>query len=168
MRSDWNFKTVIAYETLAAAIQAKEMSERVARQMQSEIDAWPFELLDVRWLRQRAIAAAAEADMIIVAAHGAQELPASVKNWIESGLRRKNPSPVALVALVDDYWIRLGKEPPLCAYLKRLAERGNATFFCNLEPCTGLEAIYSLPTRQVRAVPDIVPHRDEVLMSEAG
>ena len=30
MRNNWTFRIVIAYETVAAAIQAKEMSERVA------------------------------------------------------------------------------------------------------------------------------------------
>jgi hypothetical protein len=141
MRNDWTFKTVIAYDTYASAIHAKEMSERVAGQMEREVDAWPFGLLAARWIREHAIKVAAAADMIILAADGALELPRSVKDWIEGGLGGKGQRPVALVALLDDYPICLGEPPPLCAYLTRLAQQRNAQFFCNLGPCRGRGAI---------------------------
>jgi hypothetical protein len=41
------FKIVIAYDTSAATVHAKEMWERMALQTESECDAWPFRLLAV-------------------------------------------------------------------------------------------------------------------------
>jgi hypothetical protein len=75
---------------------------------------------------------AAAADMIIVAARGAVELPSHIKAWIENGLLQKEGGPAALVALLHDDWIISSKPPPLCAYLQQLAERANVDFFCNL------------------------------------
>jgi hypothetical protein len=141
MNTDWTFKTVIAYDTLSSAIHAKEMSERVAVHMESEFDAWPFELLAVSCVREQAIRTAAAADMVILAAHGAVELPDPVKNWIESALRQKHNGSAALVALLHDDWITSAKPPPLCAYLQQIAERSGVEFFCNLGPWRGEYAI---------------------------
>jgi hypothetical protein len=175
MNNDWTFKTVIAYDTYASAIHAKEMSERVAGQMECEVDAWPFGLLALRWIREQAIEVAAAADMIILAADGALELPRSVKDWIEGGLGGKGQRPVALVALLDDYPISLGEPPPLCAYLTHLAQQRNAEFFCNLTfggTETPLEtATYSqnsVPKCQTEALPSILSHRGEASMRRAG
>jgi hypothetical protein len=77
MNPAWTFKTVIAYHTYASAIRAKETAERLAGQMECEVDAWPFGQLAVRWIREQAIEVAAAADMIILAADGALELPRS-------------------------------------------------------------------------------------------
>ena len=126
------FRIVIAYETFAAAIQAKTLSEQVVQQTESECDAWPFDLLSVGLIRERAIAAAAAADMIIVAARGLVELPDAVKVWIEKGLRQKGGSRAALVALPLDDWPISDEPRPLCACLQQIADRNGVAFFCDL------------------------------------
>lgn len=156
------FKIVIAYETFAAAIHAKEMSERMAFQMESECDAWPFELLAVDRVREHAITMAAAADMIIVAARGALELPDAVKDWIENGLLQKGSDPTALVALLHDDWIVSSKPPPLCVYLQQIAERGNVDFFCNLgrwwrQDAVGIENGYQLPELGSKVSEEVTP-----------
>ena len=70
--------------------------------------------------------------MIIIAARGHLELPDSVKHWIESWLVQKGSKPAVLVALLHNDWIVSGKPPPICDYLHKIAEPGNADFLCNL------------------------------------
>ena len=123
------FKIAIAYETLAAAVQARELADRVSICMDADCDPWPFELLEVAHVRNLALPAAATADLIIVAARGGTDLPAGVKDWLESGLRQRESGPVALVALVEEDWAKSTSLPPLCAYLQPIAEKRNASFF---------------------------------------
>jgi hypothetical protein len=153
------FKIVIAYETFAAAIQAKTMSEQVVHQTESECDAWPFDLPSVGLIRERAIAAAAAADMIIVAASGAVELPDAVKEWIEHGLRQKGGSRAALVALPLDDWPISDEPLPLCACLQQIAERGGEDFFCNLRRWQqdAIESGYQLPEPYSRMREAVAP-----------
>jgi hypothetical protein len=156
------FKIVIAYETFAAAIHAKEMSERMALQMDSECDAWPFELLAVERVREHAVGMAAAADMIIVAARGAVELPAAVKDWIENGLLQREGDPAALVALLHDDWIVSSKPPSLCVYLQQIAEQANVDFFCNLgrwwrQDAMGIESGYQPPQLSSKTPKEVAP-----------
>ena len=132
MDSDWTFKIMIAYEDLPLAIQAMGISERVAFQFDAKVDVWPFELLDLRRVREHAISMAATADMIIIAARSGLELPRGVKRWIEKGLRQKGKNPGSLVALLD-HDPNLSNKPPLRTYLERTAGQGNVEFFCNLD-----------------------------------
>jgi hypothetical protein len=132
METNAAFKIVIAYETFAAAIQAKAMSEQLVHQTECQWDAWPFELLGVGLVRERAIAVTAAADMIIVAARGAVELPHGVKEWVEYGLRQKGGSRATLVALLPDDWPISDEPPPLCTRLQQIAERAGVDFVCNL------------------------------------
>lgn len=126
------FKIVIAYENLAEAIHAKEMSERVALQMGSECDAWPFELLAQESVSSEANEIAAAADMIILAAHGADQLPDAAKLWIERALLQRVDTPVALVALLHEDWLISTEPPPLCGWLRQFAGRQNVNLICNL------------------------------------
>ena len=153
------FKFVIAYETFASAIQAKAMSERLVDQMDSECDAWPFELLGVGLVRDRAIAKATAADMIIVAARGAVELPHGVKAWIETALRQKEGGQAALVALLPDDWPISDEPPPLCACLQLIAERGGVDFLCNLHRWQqdATESGYQLPEPYPKMPEDAAP-----------
>jgi len=135
---DWNtesspsFKVVIAYETVAAALHAKEMSERLAAELKSECGVWKMDLLAHPPLGRQAASAAAAADMIIIAARSAGELPLHVKDWIESWLPQKASGPSVLVALVGEEHEAWPEPPPLCAYLAQIAERASMDFFCNM------------------------------------
>lgn len=124
-------KVVIAYETAAVAVRAKEMSVALAAELQSECDSWQMDLLAHPDLCRQAAAVAAEADMIIIAAGGAGEFPSHARNWIETWLPRKKNGPTALVVLLDEEGASLCKPPPFCVYLRQVAERGNMDFFCN-------------------------------------
>jgi hypothetical protein len=129
-------KIVIVYETTAVAIRAKEMSEALAAELQSECDSWLMDLLAHPDLCRQAAAAATGADMVIIAASGAGELPRPARNWIESWLPQKKNGPTALVVLLDQESESLGKPSPFCVYLRKVAKRGNMDFFCNASHST--------------------------------
>jgi hypothetical protein len=133
------FKILIAYETFSSGVRAREMSERLAARLQSEFemssDIWKFELLNHPQLREQAATEAAEADMVIMAARRAADLPAHIRDWIESWLpQRKEGSAAALVALLDEPEEEESRAetPPLGAYLRRVAEEGHMDFFCQV------------------------------------
>ena len=160
MEPDRTFKIVIAYENFDEAIHAKEMSERVAAHMESECDAWPFELLGVESVREHAVKTAAAADMIIIAAHGAAELPVPVMHWIECALLQRANNPVALVTLLNDDWLISAKPPPLCAGMRRFAERKDVNLFCNLgQPWLrdAAEIDHQFPNPALRMPEEVVP-----------
>ena len=129
--SNSTFKIVIAYETDAIAIRAKDMAEEIVSELHSEFQSWEMDTLAEPEYLLHAAAAASEADMIIVAARGAGELPQHVKDWIDLWLPHKKDGPTALVVLLDEEGESLRRPPVYCAYLRRVAERGNMDFFCN-------------------------------------
>jgi hypothetical protein len=128
------FRIVIAYETVAAAVAANELAERLTAEVESECDSWPFELLAYHRIREQGLRSVAAADMIILAAHGAAELPGPVKSWVESGLCERGGDRVALVALLDEDWIRTGKRSSLYEYLQQITKGANVALFCNVSP----------------------------------
>jgi hypothetical protein len=125
------FKVVIAYETAAAAVHAKEISERLAAELRLECATWKMDLLAHPPLCERAATAAAQADMIIFATCAREGLPSHVKDWIENWLPRKKRGPAALVALFEGDRETLREPGPLSAYLSKIAQRGGMDFFCN-------------------------------------
>ncbi len=134
MRSDPVFKIVTAYADLAAGVRAKAMVERLAAELRPRLeienDLWKFELLSHGPLRQCSAGAAAEADMVLIAAPGAAELPDPVRNWIEDWLAWKRKGPCALVALLSVKEKAPGLPPPLGAWLRQIARMSHLDFFC--------------------------------------
>lgn len=129
-------KIVIVYETTAVAVRGKEMSEALAAELQSEYDSWVMDLLAHPDLCRQAAAAAAGADMVIIAASGVGELPLPARNWIETWLPQKKAGPTALVLLLDEESESSGEPSPFCTYLSKVAKRGNMEFFCNTSHST--------------------------------
>jgi hypothetical protein len=144
MQTNQAFKVVIAYENLAGAVRAKEMSERLATELESKCDTWKFELLAHPGLRQHAAQEAAEADMIIVALRSAGAFPEHVNEWIRAWAQVKKDSPTILVALLDDAEDAIGMDdedgadrnmtlPGNFLYLRQVAEERGMDFLSNLD-----------------------------------
>jgi hypothetical protein len=130
------FKVVIVYESPAAAMRAEEMRDRLATRFERcidlESDIWDFELLNCPEIREKAAAAAAAADMVIISANGAIELPEQVKAWIECWLPRKHNGQSSLVALLNEDAEFFGEPHLVAAYLREIAGKAGMDFFCNL------------------------------------
>jgi hypothetical protein len=127
------FKIIIAYETFATGLRAKEVTERLNSQLKPEFevkcDVWKFELLGHAQLRALAASEAVDADLIILSCHAGGDLAPNVSKWVEAWLPRKRENPAALVVLIDQD--REFEEPsPLLSYLRDAASRGGLDFFC--------------------------------------
>ena len=136
------FKILIAHESLQRGIRAHEMVTRLRAQIPEELamecEAWKFDWLARPQLRARAASAASSADMIIISAHSAVDLPAHVKTWIQDWLPNRKSGTAALVAMFD------GQEPSsqsalLHANLLQMAMEGSMDFFWKNEAPGGPE-----------------------------
>jgi len=129
------FKVLIVYQTFEYGSRARVVVERLANQIQLtaqiECDGWNFSWLDQPRFWDRAAREAAAADIIIVSAQSAKELPAHVKAWLQVWMPRKKNSSSALIAMFDDQQ----SSQPLHTYLSEMAvERGRDLFWQNYSP----------------------------------
>ena len=129
------FKIVVAYEDFLSGIRARDMSEKLAHRLKTEFainsDLWKFDLLMGRLLREQAADAASEADMIIISAGAGTELPAHVKGWVERwSMQKRNRLSVLIALLHQEEEPPENQIPPLCHYLRQVAEKAGMDFFC--------------------------------------
>jgi hypothetical protein len=134
MNQSQSVKIVIIYDQFPAGIRAKQMSERLAVQLKSDCEAWATDWLTLGLVREHAAMMAARANMIIIIAHGREELQPEVKDWIESWLDQRTPGPAVLVGLLADDSPSSKQSPRICAYLNCVAQRGGMDFICNQAP----------------------------------
>src|SRR5262245_39900253 len=107
------FKVVIAYETFAAVTRARQVADRLNAELNLKCDIWNMDSLAHRPLRELAGAAAAQADVIVIATHRGEDLPTCVKDWIEDWLPKKKRGPTTLVASLVERGEISRKPPPL-------------------------------------------------------
>lgn len=122
-------KVVIAYEDFTTGQQAKQTLDRMAGHLGSGWHCvkqmWKFDVLELPKLRELAVDDAVLADIIVVAAQPAHELPPGVRSWIEMWLGKHSQS-VALVALFDPAETPL--ENRVRPLLAEAARRGGMNF----------------------------------------
>lgn len=120
---------VIAYEDFETGKQGKSTYDRLVENLGTEFQfsnqMWKFEVLTVPKLKEMAAKDAAEADIIIVAAHGATELPTAVKSWLEMALA-EGIQAIGLVGLFDR---EAPADNPCRVYLGSIARMANLEFF---------------------------------------
>jgi hypothetical protein len=123
----------VIYDNLLAQRQAMEVCSRLVQQLGEEFefdtDCWSFEQVSQAGIAEEAASHAADADILIVAVAEAEQLPNSLKLWIEMWLARKTDWDTALVALTG-----VTPEPgtaPSAAqeYLKRIASEVGLSYF---------------------------------------
>jgi hypothetical protein len=119
----------IIYEDFATGIRAKEWLDRLRRQMDQdiefEVELWRFDLLPASSFREDAATDAAAADMIILSAHRSDDLPASVRAWMNRWLSLKDDRSTAFVLLLDES----GRNSPLLADLQSVAQKAGLALF---------------------------------------
>jgi hypothetical protein len=127
--SDPTFNVVIAYEDFETGKNAKKTYDFLVEHLGDECvfsnQMWKFDVLSLPKLKEMAITDVREADIIIVSAHGDNDLSVPVKEWIEQWLAEK-PHAIALVGLFDaeSYLQNLSS-----TYLADVARRGGMEFF---------------------------------------
>jgi uncharacterized protein YciI len=105
---------------------------------------WNFEMLEAPRARDLAARAAAESDMVVVAAHPTDELPETLQSWFWSWLPARSNRCGALVAVLtpDSRAKQEGQiESSVCSHLRKIAAVGHMKFFCSgaFRPVTGEE-----------------------------
>jgi hypothetical protein len=123
------FNVVIAYEDFETGKHAKKtydfLVEHLGEEFRFSNQMWKFDVLAVSKLREMAAKDAASADIIIVAAHGSNEVPDELKAWMELSLK-EHPRAIAIVGLFDTQEYQ---DNPTRTYLADAARRGEIEFF---------------------------------------
>ncbi len=135
-----SFNVVIAYEDFQTGKHAKRtydfLAEHLGRECEFTNQMWKFDVLRIAKLREMAVKDAAQADIIIISSHGADELPQPVKAWIEMWLAEKGNA-IALVALFDCPSDEAARTSGIRAYLADVARRGGMEFFAQPDDWPG-------------------------------
>jgi hypothetical protein len=124
---------VVAYDNFDSGIRAKEILDRLARALGSQLpmnlSMWKFEMLELDKLQDMAASDAAAADIIIISTGGAGELSPGVQQWVERWLSRKQRESSAFVSLNEADPDGTAESPAVSEYLQTVASRGNVIFF---------------------------------------
>ena len=120
------------YEDFAAGRRANDTCSFLLAQMGQEAELrsemWKFEVLRNPKLADIAAGEALEADVIIVATHGAMPLPEEVTGWIDRWLPLRENRAGALIALLGGSLNPKQPLPPAYAYLQKVAESAKMDF----------------------------------------
>ncbi len=121
---------VAAYEDSTTEARINEFCANLTRQLGEacELSKQMWLLTELRVPRLRAIAAqdAAQADLLIVAVHHCEELPAELEKWFEQWLAKKANRNTLLIALLDPVYS--GVSAGLRTYLENIARKAHAEF----------------------------------------
>jgi hypothetical protein len=124
-----DFNVVIAYEDFETGKHAKKTYDFLVEHLGDECrfnnQMWKFDVLGVSKLREMAAKDAAEADIIIVSAHGNSDLPSEVKAWMELWITE----PSRAIALVGLFGAQEYLSNPARGFLARAARRAGIEFF---------------------------------------
>ena len=127
-----NFKVVMLFEDFATGVRAKATTDRVIENLEAhfpfEIKFWRFDLLELLQFCEIATTQAADADMVIVSAHGGPQVPDCIKNWLQLWLNRRLGGACALVELLDTHGDGSGSWP-IHSFLQIVARKANLDFF---------------------------------------
>lgn len=143
-------EVVVLYEDELSRDRARGVCERLARsfweQVEFEIGWWRFRYLADPDIGQADARAAAEADIVIVAAQASHALPAPVRNWLEKWVSHRAAHESVLVALIGTEGGWAADQLPVCAYLRTVAQRAGMDFLAptGQEPGGPLPAAWSI------------------------
>ena len=131
---NYSFELAIVHEDEPARRLAVQLYDNLYGQLSRECyfthSCWSLEELSEAWKLEEASAAAARADMVVLALNAGRELPALMSVWIESWVAQKEWRKSALVVLVGnrpapsapDFW-------PVRGYLQKVAQMARMDFF---------------------------------------
>ena len=150
--SSSQFKVVMLFEDFATGVRAKSTMDRVIENLEShfpfEIKFWRFDLLELLHFREMAATEVADADMVIVSAHGGPQIPDGVKNWLQLWLNRRLGGECALVELLDNQCDGSGSWP-IHDLLETIARKAHLDFFSHIVGPRAGEALFE-PTRGIQ------------------
>src|SRR5260370_40709165 len=78
-----NQEVVIVYEDFSTGLKAKRVFDELFGNY--HLNMWEFKVLRLPALRAQAVRDATSAAMVCLAAHGEDDLPTAVKEWVDPG-----------------------------------------------------------------------------------
>ncbi len=126
-----NFRAVIVYQDEPTQLWAAEMWERVTRLIGNEgidVHCWAIGDLAHPRLFAHAVQATAEADVVIISAKVAEDLPLNLYVWIDAWLPRRKIDEGALVTLLSVSEEFSGASARALAYFQAIAARARMNF----------------------------------------
>ena len=132
-----SFQVVILYDGDEAAMRAWKVLVWLEKVLDGRLDVqssiWSFRSLEHPGYRAVSIREGTAADVIIVAAAEAEDLPDQAKRWLETCLASQHGEHALLIALHDEGPEAHVAPAALCGYLRPLASRWHTAFMCNEE-----------------------------------
>ena len=96
---------LVVHEDFVTGLRARQALDQTAQLLAAEADLhfnlWNFGLLRESALYEHASNEAAKADIVFVSAHGQNELPASLRLWVQQWFARQRDGLCALVVSLD-------------------------------------------------------------------
>lgn len=163
------FSIVVAYEDTAARDQAIILCDHLVGQLWEDFE------FDVNWLRfdyladpriaADAIAAAANADMVIFSARSEGELPPAAKSWIDSWVIKRDKRESVLVSVIGAATDPTKEVSPMHLYLREVARLAGMDYLSSLADGPP-ESINGLIETSVLRAENVIPARDRFLQQE--
>jgi hypothetical protein len=130
-------RITLFYEDFQSAMHASHELGGLMHRLESagpvRASSWSFDLLHSKRLAPTVARDSADADVVVVAAHGGQRVPAHVGEWIANCLARESDARPTVIALHDEALEADGGAAPLCDSLKQIADRQCACFLCGAD-----------------------------------
>jgi hypothetical protein len=141
---------IVAYENLSSALWAAESLPGLFRQipggMKPRLSSWKFSTLQNLEDRALAIAAAVQADLIVITlSSGFRLLPASVESWLGKCLSGRRRANTAVAALFGRANLLDNADSPRLQTVQRLAKEAGCAFFCPTGEGSGIELRLACP-----------------------
>src|SRR4051812_35770764 len=98
-------KIMLVYEDTETGLRGKRSLDLLPLSPSESpftIKLWRWDLFRDPWLREQAGLEASRADIILLCAHGQQELPEAVRDWLKRWLILGEEHPYALGLLLDE------------------------------------------------------------------
>ena|ERR1043165_9691028 len=133
-------KCLMIYDERQAASRAMNFLSGLSRRFESElefhVDLWRLDILGLPETEEASVAAMAGADLVVLSLRGDIELHNRAKNWLSTGLTRKESEGAGLIALLADHQNLNGIKGPTHRFLQSVADRRFIdVFFHGMEGC---------------------------------
>ena len=126
------FSAAIAYEDSITRDRALRTFDRLMQKFWADVEFdfswWRFDFLHHREIFTAAVDAAACSDLILISAHAGRQLPASVQDWIETWLGRRERGRGVLAAMIGIDEDQLKGWTPIHVYLREAAQRADMDY----------------------------------------
>jgi len=126
------FRVVIAYDGRRMGKRAMNVYSNLVWQFGAEFDfhceLWRFDVLKFPEAYEAAVATGAAGDLIIVSTSSDNDLPGSVKKWLEEAVAEKPPGSAALLGILESSGGPSAVGGPTCQLLQSAADRSLMDF----------------------------------------